>query len=89
MSKFNRQEVGSILKSKDTSKPDYVKIKNDILLKAGDILNLESKASRLAGVDKAVESGKLTEDKAEEIREKINNMPDYVRFNIIKVTKEE
>lgn len=85
---YKRTKVGSILKSKDTTQPDYFKIDNDISLKKGDILNLESKKSKLASLEKNVENGKLGGDLAEKIKGDIEKMPDFVRFEVIKVTKD-
>jgi len=89
MGKYTRTEVGSICKSKDAEKPDYIKVNTDITLKKGDILNLESKKSKLEGIDTAVQNGKLSQDKADEIIEKINAMPEWVRFSIVRVVKNE
>lgn len=85
---YKRVQVGSVLKSKDASQPDYIKINADVVLKKGDILNLESKKSKLASLDKNVENGKLSGDLADKIRGDIEKMPDFVRFEIIKVTKD-
>lgn len=85
---YKRTQVGSVLKSKDTSQPDYIKINADVTLKKGDILNLESKKSKLASLDKNIENGKLSGDLADKIREGIEKMPDFVRFEIVRVTKD-
>lgn len=85
---YKRVKVGSVLKSKDTTQPDYIKIDNDVTLKKGDILNLESKKSKLVQLEKNIEAGKLSGDLADKIREGIEKMPDFVRFEIVKVTKE-
>jgi uncharacterized Zn finger protein len=85
---YKRIQVGSVLKSKDSSQPDYIKIENDVVLKKGDILNLESKKSKLAQLEKNVEAGKLSEETAAKIREGIEKTPDFVRFSIVKVTKD-
>lgn len=85
---YKRKQIGSVLKSKDVSQPDYIKITEDIVLKKGDILNLESKKSKLASLDKNIENGKLSGDLADKIREVIEKMPDFVRFEIVKVTKD-
>lgn len=85
---YKRQKVGSVLKAKDSSQPDYIKIDSDVLLKKGDILNLESKKSKLASLEKNIELGKLSGDLADKIKEAIDKMPDFVRFEIIKVTKD-
>lgn len=93
MSKM-RVVLGSVLKSK-SGKPDYVKMRvNDLTREVlssmlnntaqdGFILNLESKKYRTESLDKAVESGKLSEDIASKIRESIEKMPDYCRFELV------
>ena len=35
---YKRLKIGAVLKSKDTTQPDYIKIDQDITLKKGDIL---------------------------------------------------
>lgn len=92
-----RVVLGSILKSKDASKPDYLKLRLDRkddfkrLLEGADrdvILNLESKKTRLASIEKAVLAGTMTEDMAERIRETVEKMPDFVRFEVTTYSKE-
>ena len=82
-----RIKIGSILKSKDTTQPDYIKIDQDITLKKGESLSLESKKSKLASLEKNVENGKLSGDLADKIRDQIEKMPDFVRFEIVKLIK--
>jgi predicted translin family RNA/ssDNA-binding protein len=85
---YKRKEIGSVLKSKDASQPDYIKISEDIVLKKGDTLSLESKKSRLAGLEKNIENGKLSGELADKIRESIEKIPDFVRFQIVRITKD-
>ena len=84
---YKRLKIGAVLKSKDTTQPDYIKIDQDITLKKGDILNLESKKSRLAQVEKSLAEGKLTDEVADKIKEEIDKIPEFVRFQIVKVNK--
>lgn len=84
---YKRLKIGAVLKSKDTTQPDYIKIDQDITLKKGDILNLESKKSRLAQVEKSLAEGKLTEEVADKIKEEIDRIPEFIRFQIVKVNK--
>lgn len=88
MASYKRLKVGSVLKSKDASQPAYIKIDTEVSLKKGDILNLESKKSKLASLEKNIENGKLSGDLADKIREGIDKMPDFVLFEIVKVTKD-
>ena len=85
--KYSRTVVGSIVKSKDTTKPDYVTVANDIVLKKGQYLNLESKTFQLSGIDKAVADGKMSAEIGTAAKERINKIPDFVRFQIVQVTK--
>lgn len=80
--------VGSVLKSKTEGEPDYIKINEDIVLKKGDTLSLESKKSQLTSIDKAVENGKMSEETADKIRANVEKMPIFIRFNIVKLTKD-
>ena len=54
-----RIQIGSILKGKD-GKGDYIQIKEDVTLKKGDFLNLESQASKIASLQAAIANGKLS-----------------------------
>jgi len=96
MAKLQRTVVGSIYRAKDKTKSDYIhfrgdtKIKNTFLEalnkmdeKKGLSLILESKTAQLTSLDSALAEGKLSEDIAGKIRERINKIPDYVRFEII------
>lgn len=99
---YKRTKVGAVLKSKDSTQPDYIKIDTDVTLKKGDILNLESKKSKLASLEKNIENGKLSGDLADKIRDGIEKAPFYekeivngqvvergfIRFEIVKVSKD-
>lgn len=81
--KYKRVTIGSILKSKDATKPDYVKIKTDVTLKKDQTLRLESQKFQLASLEEAVAAGKVKPDTAEVIKERIEKMPTWVRFEIV------
>lgn len=88
--KYSRTVVGSVLKSKDASKPDYIKVKDNVSLKAGQVLRLESKKFKLSSLDEAVKAGRMSEELAAKRREAIEkNHPEFVRFDIILVTQSE
>jgi hypothetical protein len=84
---------GSVLKSTKEGSTDYIKLRKDTadtLLTAlkganekGLALSLESKTHRIESLNKAVDDGKVTVEKAEEIRGYIDKMPDFVRFEIV------
>jgi hypothetical protein len=93
-----RLKVGSVNKSKDKSKADYiqmtpfeVKAFKTFLSKVGPedkvFINLESKAAQLASLDAAVESGKLDAAYAEKQKGYVSNIPDFVRFELIILDK--
>lgn len=87
--KYKRTVVGSVVKNRDTSKPDYIQIGTDVALKKGTYLNLESKAFQLQSVASILETGKMSPENAEKAKERINKIPDFVRFQIVLVEKSE
>lgn len=88
MAKYKRTNVGSVVKGKD-GKPDYIKISRDVVLKQGDYLNLESKALQTKNVEDAVASGRMSAETAESIMSKVNEIPEFVRFQIVKIEKQD
>lgn len=89
MAKWNKTVVGSVIKSKDKSKPDYVKFKTNVSFKEGDTLSLETKAFKLSSLQEGVQAGRLNEELAAKIRETIEKMPDFVRGDLVRLTKNE
>lgn len=85
--KYRRTVVGSIVKNKEAGKPDYMTVAQDYALKKGDYLNLESKKSQLEGIEQAVANGKMSADIAAQAKERINKIPDFVRFQVVHVQK--
>lgn len=96
--KYSRKTVGSVFKSKEAGDPDYIKLRGDTgedLIKAlasmdrtkGLSLRLESKKFQLESLDEAVAAGKLPAETGDKVRERINKIPDYVRFEIVLLTK--
>lgn len=88
MGKLKRLNIGSVVKGRD-GKPDYIKVSNDVILSKGSILTLESKASRKAGITKAMDAGKLPQDVAEKLLADVEKTPDFVRFNIVQLKEEQ
>lgn len=91
--KWRRTLVGTVRKPKDPTDPVYLNLRGGepakrlaaALSKAGEKginLNIESAEEQLAGVVKAVESGKMSEDLATTIKERISRIPTYVKFEI-------
>lgn len=55
------------------------------VLNHGQYLNLESKADQLKDLDFLVKNGKIDEDTEKYLREKIEKIPDFVRFEIVAI----
>ena len=70
--------VGSIRKSKDGKL--YIKVATDVTLKKDSALQIQDPRKKL---DESVTAGRLTPEKAEEMKNKI---PDYIRYDIFNVT---
>jgi hypothetical protein len=104
MAKYKRQKVGSIIKGrqeegedgkplfkdgKPVMKPDSFKVFGNHSLLDGTYLNLESKDQQLKNLAKGKASGKLSGELLTKIEERINKIPDFVRFEVYKVDKNE
>lgn len=90
MAKWTRKVVGSVIKSNDPSKPNYMKFRlkdGPLTLKDGDTLSVESKAFQLKSLEGAVADKKLSEDLGLKIKERIEKIPDFVLGEIIQATK--
>ena len=101
--KYKRFVIGSICKGKaevgpdgkpilnaagkPVMKADYIKIGADVALTKDTFLNLESKTDQLKGIDNAVANGKMSADNAAQSKERVSKIPDFVRFQIVQVTK--
>lgn len=88
MAKYKRTVVGSVIASKKDDKSFYIKVNGDHVLKSGQYLNLETKAGQLASLESAVAAGKLTGDAEKGARERISKIPDFVKFQVVAVSKE-
>lgn len=80
-----RINVGAIIKGRD-GKADYIKVNEDVVLKKGEYLNLESKASQIASITAAIENGKLSSEVGEKMLANVEKTPEFIRFNITKST---
>jgi len=87
---MSRKKVGAIKKSKNPGESDYIELFRSIVVPEGKkvFLNLESKKSKIDGINKALKDGKITEDYAKKQLEYANEIPDFVRFEIIQTTKD-
>lgn len=92
-----RRQIGSIQKTKEeklrftdengTKIPEfYIKITEDVTLKKGDFINLENKKIKLASLE--ANKSKMSEEGYEAALERIENIPDFVAFELIRVTKD-
>lgn len=93
MAKYTRKSVGSILKSKEASRSNYLKInlqdKGKITLKHGDVLEVKSKKFKLEEIERLRAEGRIEESKLEKMQEYAEKMPDFVLAEVVLVTKEE
>lgn len=84
---MKRIKLGSIVKSKDPNKSDYIqidkKLASPVTLQAGQYLQVETKAFQLASLERAVEANKISPENAEKARERIEKIPDFVRAEVI------
>jgi len=79
MAKKKRQVVGSVCKAKDGG-PDYIKMRE-----SGKTYRLESAKQQLESLEKAVTDGKLSAEIGDKVRERIEKIPLWVRFEIIEL----
>jgi hypothetical protein len=82
-SKLKREVVGSFLKSKDDSKPPYLKFRSAIALKEGDIIRVENKKFQLQSLEGAVNAGKINGEIAEKAKERIEKIPEFVIAELV------
>jgi len=84
--KLKRRVIGSVVKAKEGT-GSYIKIREDVVLKKGQSLRLESAKAQLASLEAAVTAGKLSNDMADKVRERISKIPTYVMFEIIQLSE--
>jgi hypothetical protein len=65
--------------------PDYIKVTNNVTLKEGSFLNLESKKTREEGIKYRLSQGWITEEQAQKQMEGLSKWADYKRFDIVLV----
>lgn len=90
MAKYKRVNIGSIVKSKDPKKSNYLKLNlgklgGSVTLKDGQYLQVESKKFQLDSLKDAVEAGRMSEETAADIRERVEKIPDFVLSEVILV----
>lgn len=82
MAKKVYRRIGSVIKGKE-GKSDYIKISQDVTLKAGQFVNLESIAYKKASIEKALAEGKMSEELATKALAAIEKIPSFVRFELV------
>lgn len=89
--KYKRTVVGSIIKSKDPAKPNYIKFNlrdgGTLTVKDGDTLSAETKKYQLASAEAAAAEGKITDEVVEKIRARLDKQPDFVIAELVHVTR--
>lgn len=85
MAKYKRLVVGSVLRSKEEGKPNYIKLKENVA--AGTTLSVESKKVQLDNLERAIGEGKLSEELGAKRREQISRMPDWVVADLVQLIK--
>jgi hypothetical protein len=104
MAAWNRKQIGKITKkSEDRLRfkkivdaqgnviqkevPEFsIQFTEDVSFKKGEYVNLENKAFKLASIEASRE--KMSEEVYEKALERVHKTPDFVFFEIIKVSKE-
>jgi biotin-(acetyl-CoA carboxylase) ligase len=89
---YPRQKLGNFVKHKanedgtPSDKAPYIKIGKgvNLTLAEGDFLAIESKAWQLSSLEKAHSAGKVNGDSYEKLREKIEQIPDWVVAEVVK-----
>lgn len=84
-SNLKRRVVGSFVKSKTEGDAPYIKFRDGVTFKPNDCVRVESKKYQLQSLEAAVAAGKLSGDIAESIKERIENIPDWVLGEVIQL----
>lgn len=83
MAKYKREVIGSFIKSKESDKPPYIKMRNAVSLKEGQTIRVESKKFQIDSLERAVAAGKVKGDMAEKVKERLEKMPDWVLGELV------
>ena len=82
---WKRTVVGSVLKDRNDPKKSYIKINSTVTLNKGDTLSLESPKEAIESAELALSEKKISEELFQTIKERNENIVDFVRFNILKI----
>lgn len=94
--KYSRRRVGSVLSGKPgedgKATAPYIKFTEDFTVTAGSFLSLESKAVQLKSLQEAAANAEANgkpfdPEYLEKATTRIDNIPKFVLFEIVKVTK--
>jgi hypothetical protein len=90
-SKYKRTTIGSVIKSKDPTKANYIQIDKrltaPVVLQAGQTVQVQSKKFQLESLDRAEVEGKLSGEMLANLRERANNIPDFVLGELVLLEK--
>lgn len=88
--KYKSLNIGSIVKNKDKSKPDYISVRKGYTLLVkddkgetytlGQYINLENKKTLLESAERLEENG--NDNVAARLRERAERLPEFVRFEL-------
>ena len=81
---WKRTTVGEIKKDKNDPKKSYLELKEAI---EPGFFNLESPKDQLASLEEAFANEKISEEIYNKQKERIEKIPDFVRFQMIKVER--
>lgn len=92
MAKLTREVIGTVgnpqKKDDGKVKHPYIKFKKNVSFKEGDYVTVETKKSRLASIEQAVKSGKMSEEVYEKLKEQINKTPDWVMGELVRLVEQ-
>lgn len=80
--------VASVLKGQD-GKPNYLKVDNDVVLKKGQFLNMQTTKQERESLEANISNGKIKADMGKILLEKLEKRPDFVLANIYFLDKTE
>jgi hypothetical protein len=86
--KKHKREVVASRNKGQAGKSDYIKFSKDCSFKAGDILNLQVKEEEMQQVMKRIEEGKLSEEFGADILERLEKIPSFVVYNLVRINKD-
>ena len=85
--KKKRVVIGSLCmpkaEQKDKGFPNYIQIKDTVTFQKGEYIRAESKAFQIKSLEQAVQDGKLSSEMGEDIKKRIEKIPDWVIAELI------